>query len=134
MASDAVGETDPTKYQNWVTDALATTTIDGRMSLYLASAAANFATGMYIVVQVTVKDLDPGTGDTVILPQRESAGFISGSTWTLVSIHYPELTYTIAGGHKLEMTVQISTLSEASGMLAYDTDSYIAFLMVPTVP
>ena len=36
--------------------------------------------------------------------------------------------------HKLEMTVQISTLSEASGMLAYDTDSYIAFLMVPTVP
>ena len=109
-------ETDTTKFQDWVTDALTSSlTIDGRMSLFLAAAAAGFATDKAISVLATVQDIDTASSTETIIGERAEAAFNSESSWTLITMHFNNVVYTIASGHKLSPNPPMEGVRTAEG-------------------
>ena len=134
IRSSDPAETDDTKLQEWVSATLSsTTTIDARMSVFIAAAGKGFVE-KDMVLLATVLDLDPGSGEKTKIGDRASESFASQSTWSLISVHFDKVTYTVSAGHKLVVMVQFAPESGDEGMVAYDTTSYVAFLMVPTQP
>lgn len=131
-----VDEPDTTKFQDWVTTStLANSiTIDGRPSLFLGAAAAAFLTGNKMTVAAWLRDLNPATNQYTTIGTKGSTGFTSGSGWTLISVHFSGVEYTVPAGHKLVVKVQFDGTSQADGMLAYDTSSFLAYVNLPIRP
>ena len=135
VLSSAVDETDKTKQQDWRSDTLAQSiTIVGRINLFLMGAADGFASGHKMLAIATFKDYDPGLDASTVIGNRAMAWFTSSAGWTQVTLKGNTVAYTLAAGHKIEVTVQFDTQSGADGMLAYDTTTLQAFLMLPTRP
>ena len=129
-------ESDNTKFQEWTSAPLSSSlTIDGRMSLFIAAASFEFETSKDQFVLATVKDQDPSPGGSETrIGDRGSVGFSAENPWSLITVHFDDVVYTIPSGHELVVMVQFADDSDAEGMIAYDTTSYLAFLMLPTQP
>ena len=49
----------------------------------------------------TVQDIDTASSTETIIGERAEAAFNSESSWTLITMHFNNVVYTIALGHKL---------------------------------
>jgi hypothetical protein len=129
-------ETDTTKFQDWLmTSTLPSSiVIDGQTSLFLGAAAWDFQIGKTMTVLAWLYDFDPATSSYTAIGRKGSVGFTSESGWTLISAHFSKVVQTVPAGHKLALKVQFDGNSETEGMIAYDTISYLAFLIIPTQP
>ena len=135
IRSNNLVDTDATKFQEWVSGPLSgPVTIDGGMTLFIAAAGLNFEIDKNMSLLAAVKDLDPGGGGESTIGDPGSEGFSSEATWSLVTVHFDRVIYTIPTGHKLVLRVQFAEESGAEGMIAYDTSSQLAYLMLPTQP
>jgi hypothetical protein len=132
-----IGATDTRKFQDWLSQPFpASTTVDGRASLFLSSAAGGFNTGLLQVLDAWLFDYDP-VGDTnTLIISRGFAGFTTQATWSKVGLHFRPTVYTLAPGHRLRLKVQMDGISDPSisTMLAYDTLEHRSVLLLPVQP
>lgn len=123
------------KFQNWTSEVFTdTATIDGRASLYIHLAADQFATSDLVILGAYLYDYDPGSASESLVIQRAITSINSTAGWTEVAIHFRPTVYTLVPGHQLRLELQIDGDSTADGMVAYDTTTYQALLMVPFTP
>ena len=134
VRSSQAAETDNTKHQDWVSAPLASSlTIDGRITLFVAAAADALLVGQDLQVIVSVWDRAPGGGTTQI-GNQPVVWLESQAGWTQVALRTDEVQYTVPAGNMLQVTLQFDEKSQSDGILAYDTTTHLAFLMVPTQP
>jgi hypothetical protein len=126
---------DTAKFQDWATAAQTSPmTIDGRVTLFISVAAFAFEVGKLNKLGGWLLDLNPATGAFVQIVQRGEVSYTSQATWTAASMHFRPTVYTIPQGHKLMLRVQFDGISEAEGMVAFDTTGQLSLLSVPTQP
>lgn len=128
--------TDDREFQDWLTpEFTSTTTIDGRVSLFISGAAANFNDGALIVLSAWLLDHDPVAVTDTLIVSRAFSGFTSTTGWSEVGIHFRETVYAVGAGHQLRLKVQVDGVSlTVAGMVAYDTVEHTTLLMVPVQP
>ena len=135
LPSDDPGEMDPGRHQDWVSSPLERAmTIEGRLALHLWAAAVDFAPGQTLEITASLAAVDPSTGVETAVGNLPVAWVTTESGWSLVTLWWDSLSQTVPGGHRLKLTVRFGEASETAGMLAYDTEEYVALLMAPAAP
>jgi hypothetical protein len=123
-------ESDPMKYQAWLTPAFPEgAVIQGDATVRLWSALKDFNTGLSGVVTVYLRDCD-GLSCVELGSDTVATNPQAGSTWKLESVTVPIGTYTIAPGHSLELVVVVDASSDDDMWFAYDTNSHKSRLTV----
>ncbi len=108
--------------------------INGRVTFFLHAARINFTASRLMKLVAFVRDFDPVLLSEVTVSSFAVQWYTSTATWLPVTVQTDEVAYTIPSGHKFKVTIVYHTDSDANGMLAYDTTTYNAFVMVPTAP
>lgn len=126
---------DTTKYQDFDSPAFtATAVVDGRATLFLHAASAAFATGNLMFLGAYLVDYNPSDASMTLLIKRGEVAYNSAATWSPVSVHFRPTVHTVSPGHKLRVRLQFDGTSDAEGMVAYDTTTYLSMLQVPFQP
>jgi hypothetical protein len=132
-----LGATDTRKFQDWLSQPFpASTTVDGRASLFLSAAAGGFDTDLLQVIDAWLFDYDPVAGTNKLIISRGFAGFTTQATWSKIGLHFRPTVYTIGPGHRLRLKVQMDGISDPSiaTMVAYDTLEHRSVLLLPVQP
>jgi len=127
-------ESDPTKYQAWLTPAFpAATVVEGTVTVKLWTGTANFDVALGGAVSAYLRDCDGS--DCVEL----GGGTLSDSTWqhgspswVLKTLTFPVGRHTVAAGDSLELVVVVEPSSSSDMWFAYDTGPYRSRVTVPT--
>jgi hypothetical protein len=132
------GEADLPQYQNWqLTAAVADTVIRGTVRLDLWSAVGSFSTSLGGVVTVYLRDYNPSpSGYTEIANATLSAtpwDAAASGTWVRRFIEVPNVNYTLARGHQLEVKLIVDSAAGSDMHFAFDTTSYPSVLILPGV-
>jgi hypothetical protein len=128
-------ESDPTKYQAWLTPPFSeAVVIQGDATVKLWSAMKDFDDTKGGAVTVYLLDFDGwsyvelGSGIVTDTPWQ------GGSSWVQKTFRFPVETYTIAPGHSLELKVIVEGSSADDMWFAYDTNDHKSRVTVPAVP
>ena len=128
-------EGDGRKFQRWFSPPLtATTTVDGRTSLFLSVAARSFHVDQLLMLNAWLIDYDPATDTKALIITKANGAFTSVADWTQISIHFRPTVYIIPPGHQIMLEVQVDGTSDDWGMVAYDTTGQVSLLIVPVQP
>ena len=127
-------ESDPTKYQAWLTPAFpAATVVDGTVMVKLWTGTANFQVALGGAVSAYLRDCDGS--DCVELgggTLSDSSWQRGSPSWVLKTITFPVGPHTLAPGHSLELKVVVEGSSAGDMWFAYDTNDDKSRVTVPT--
>ncbi|MCP3933955.1 MAG: DUF5011 domain-containing protein, partial [Actinomycetia bacterium] len=120
-----LGQTDPTKHQQWVA-AAGSVSLDGPASLDLWAAAKDFDNGKRGVIDAGVFDCaSDGSDCNLIQSARVDLDPLSPSgDWTYVSFDFGSVTYAVPPTRSLAVKVVADATSDDSMWFAYDTTVY----------
>ena len=124
--TNGVSETDPTKYQEWVTSTEGGS-LSGSVSLIFWSALKDFQTEKRGIVDAFLLDCDSGGANcsSVAQGQLDLADWSGGSgTWVEHTINFGTLSHTVLPGRTLKLKITVGNSADDDMWFAYDTTSY----------
>ncbi|HZI65092.1 MAG TPA: hypothetical protein VFF17_00870 [Thermoanaerobaculia bacterium] len=131
--SSGVGETDISKYQNWISDPLASPlAAGGTVNVTFFSAVKDFGQNKAGSVTVFLRDAN-GTSATNICSGTLTLSNWQGgsSTWVSRTVSFNCGSYTIPAGRRLEVKLVVAAAAGDDMWFAYDTTSYPSEVRLP---
>jgi len=129
-------ESDPTKYQAWLTAPLSTAiVVDGTVMVHLWTGTANFDVTLRAAVSAYV--LDCGGSGCVELgggTLSDSKWQHESATWVQSTFTFPVGPHTVPVGNKLELKVIVEPSSAGDMWFAYDANDHKSRVTVPSAP
>jgi hypothetical protein len=125
-----IDETDPTRYQMWLTAPVGHE-LDGVYGLLFWSAARDFGADRRGVVRAYLLDCESGGTDcTPIAEARSDVLDWSGGyeTWTRYSLDFGRVTYSVPDHHSLAVKLVVDPDSEEDMWVAYDAAAFPSHL------
>ncbi|MBD3867573.1 MAG: hypothetical protein IFK94_05560 [Acidobacteria bacterium] len=125
-----MAETNPVKYQQWVT-APGTVTLDRSAGLVFWAAMKNFATPRRGIVEAYLMDCEPSGGGCVEIAHgtRDIQDWSNGlGFWSKHSIDFGLVSHTIAADRSLAVRIVVGANSDDDMMFAYDTAGFPSHL------
>ncbi len=118
-----MGETEPSKYQQWVA-APGTVLFDGPVAVVFWAAMKEFSTPKRGIVEAYLMDCDPAGSDCVQIAYglRDILDWSGGyGSWSRHAIDFGPVNYTVAEGRSLGVRFVVGDDSDDDIMFAYDT-------------
>ena len=131
--SSGAGETDLSKYQNWLSDPLASArTIGGTVRVTFYSAIKDFSQNKPGSVTAFLRDYNGSSYTNVCSGSLTQSNWQGGSsTWVSKTLTFTCGGYTIAAGRRLEVKLVVGGDAGDDMWFAYDTTAYPSEAEVP---
>ena len=120
---DGMVESNPEKYQQWMTTS-GSVTLNGSAAVVFWAAMKEFGTPARGVVEAYLMDCDPTGVDCVEIANsaRDILNWSGGwGTWSRHSVDFGLVSYTVADGRSLGVRFVVDDASDDDIMFAYDT-------------
>ncbi|NQW16895.1 MAG: hypothetical protein HQ478_05350 [Chloroflexi bacterium] len=128
------GETDITKYQNWLSPVVASDTlINGEVIVEIWGAAQGFSSTSTGEIVLHLRDYNGSTYAEIASTTISASAWDSAAsgTWVKKAGEISVSNYTVANGNQLELKITVGDGSSGGMMIAYDTLSYPSVLKLP---
>ncbi len=128
------GETDPAKYQRWLTPSgFATVNLSGSLQLTLWSATKQFQTGKSGSMTAYLRECNNGGNSctTLYTATLTLASWSNSGTWVSRTLDFGTVSYTVPSNRRLELKLIVNGSSDDDMWIAYDTAGYASVLGNP---